>query len=165
MAQFLQSILGLREPMFSTGISRLEKSTGHSAVDVRLIADITAKAHKVMRSLGLDVRDTTGHELYSALKASIARGISDSIFNDTDYVLVILDGKIISLNLIDIIENAHHELSYDKQIISHGQRSLRGELVGRYVSHARTHEPTVREIAREIGLLQDFNECYNHKQH
>jgi hypothetical protein len=155
MAQLLQSILGLREPMFSAGMSRLERSTGHSAVDVRLIADIISKAHQVIRSLGLDVRDTTGRELYSALKASIAHGVDDSIFKGTDYVLVILDDKVISLNLIDIIENTHHELSYEKQIISHGQRSLRGELVGRYINHARTHEPTTREIAREIGLLQD----------
>ena len=155
MAQFLQSILGLREPMFSAGMARLEKSTGHSAVDVRLIADITTKAHRVMRFLRLDINDTTGRELYSALKVLVANGSADSLLADTDYILIILDDKVISFNLIDVIENAHHELSYERQIISHGQRSLRGELVGRYVNHARTHEPTTRQIAREIGLLQD----------
>ena len=45
---------------------QLEKTTGASGVDTRLIADITERAHTIMRQLGLDVRDTTCEELYYA---------------------------------------------------------------------------------------------------
>jgi len=161
MARFLQLLLEAKEPMFSAGLTRLEKSTGHSGVDSRLIADITEKAHKVMRHLGLDVRDTTGRELYFALIESIKRGDGESLLVDNDYVLIVLDGIITSFNLIDVIENTHHGLSYEKQIVNHGQRSLRGELVGRYVGHARTDETTTRNVALDIGLLPESDAWYN----
>ncbi|HZJ34463.1 MAG TPA: hypothetical protein VFD55_00390, partial [Candidatus Angelobacter sp.] len=46
------------------------------------------------------------------------------------------------------------------QIVSHGQRSLRGELVGRYIDHIRTDDVTTREIASLIGLLPESDEWY-----
>jgi hypothetical protein len=165
MARFLQLLLDAKEPMFSVGLIRLEKSTGRSGVDARLIADITEKAHKIMRYLGLDTHDTTGRELYFALVESVKRGKSELLLADADYVLIMLDNKIISFNLIDIIENTHHGLSYDKQIISHGQRSLRGELVGRYVDHERTHESTTLEIAADIGLLPESDTWYTNDKY
>lgn len=152
---FLQTVLQVEGPLFNAGLEQLEKSTGHSAIDVRLIADMTHKTHNVMRHFGLDTRDTTGHELYMTLIAAVRRDDFETILADTDYVLTVFDGKIISLNMIDIIENSHHELSYDRQIFSHGQRSLRGEIVDRYVKHARTNEQTTREIAASMGLLLD----------
>lgn len=140
--------------MFSRGLVMLEKSTGNSSVDVRLIADITEKSHKIMRQLKLDVRDTTGPELYAALIATVGLGTCESILmDDDDYVLMVLDDQIISFNLIDVIENAHHKLSYANQITSHGQRSLRGELLSRYINHARTDEATTRSIASSIGIM------------
>ena len=165
MARFLQLLLEANEPMFSKGISSLEKTTGNSCVDVRLIADITEKAHQIMRKLGLDVRDTTGRELYSALVATVKLGTCESLLSDVDYVLIMADGKIISFNLIDVIENAHHKLSYDKQTVSHGQRSLRGEILSRYLDHPRTNEPTTIDIAISIGLLADNDEWYNDIKH
>jgi len=165
MARFLQLLLETPEPVFSRGLAQLEKATGQSGVDIRLIADITEKAHQIMRKLKLDVSDTTGRELYSALIASVKLGTCESLLADNDYVLIMADGKIISFNLIDVIENAHHRLSYDKQIVSHGQRSLRGELLGRYMDHPRTDEPTAVEIAVSIGLLADNDEWYNDIKH
>lgn len=155
MSKFLQNLLGAEGPMFSKGLSVLEKSTGNSGIDARLIADITEKAHQVMRRLCLDVRDTSGEELYYALIESIKTGEYEQILVDSDYVLISIDGKVISLNMIDAIENTHHELPFAKQIISHGQRALRGELVSRYESHSRTDKSTTHVIARSIGLLHD----------
>lgn len=155
MSHYLQKVLDLDERLFNVGLANLEKSTGHSAIDVRLIADITEKTHKIMRKLGLDVRDTTAEELYHALLASVAHNTAEELLTDSDYVLTIIDKKIISFNLIDVIENYHHELSYKNQSISHGQRSLRGELLDRYIKHARTDEITVRSIALAIGLISD----------
>lgn len=161
MASFLQSILGIQEPIFSAGLARLEKTTGNSGVDVRLLADIAEKAHSIMRRLGLDTRNTTGHELYFALNAAIRRKDGELLFMGADYVLLIIAGMPVSFNLIDVIENSHHEMPFGKNVISHGQRSLRGELVERYVNHARTNEATTYEIAYHIGLLPESDAWYN----
>jgi ribokinase len=60
-----------------------------------------------------------------------------------------------------VIENSHHELSYVNRIVSHGQRSLRGEIVQRYLDHPRTSEVVAREIASHIGLLPESDSWYN----
>lgn len=161
MTQFLQTVLNAKGPLFNTGLSKLEKTTGNSGIDVRLIADITSKAHTIMRKLGLDTKDTTGHELYFALMSAIRNGKAETLLSDSDYVLIIIDNKIVSFNLIDAINNSHHELSYDKQIISHGQRSLRGELVNRYINHSRTNNETTKDIAAAIGLIPESDAWYN----
>lgn len=161
MANFLQTVLNVDEPLLSTGLTALEKSTGNSGVDTRLIADVLEKAHKIMRMLGLDTRDTTGRELYHSLIAFVKHGDVESLLIDTDYVLYIIDSKVISLNMIDVIENSHHELPYEKQVISHGQRSLRGEIIGRYINHARTDEATTLDIIASIGLLPEQDAWYN----
>lgn len=171
MTHFLHSLLASsdNDPLFSVGLAKLEKSAGDSGVDARLIADILEKAHIVMRHLGLDTKDTTARELYQALMACVKDGSCDSILLDSDYVLLPVNGKIISLNLIDVIENAHHELSFEMQISSHGRRSLRGEMIGRYLNHGRTDETVTNEIAASMGLLPDrddwFGAWYNKYKH
>jgi len=160
MAKFLQTVLDAKEPMFSVGLTSLEKATGNSGVDTRLIADIIERSHHIMRKLGLDPRDTTGRELYFALLSAAKHDELESLFSESDYALILIDDKIMSFNLIDMIENSHHELSFDRQIVSHGQRSLRGELVGRYLDHARTNESTALEVASYIGLLPDSDAWY-----
>jgi hypothetical protein len=165
MANFLQSVLVINKPLFNAGLAALEKSTGNSGIDTRLIADILEKAHKVMRVIGLDTHDTTGHELYTALLAASKRDNLGSLITETDYVLLLIDGQIISFNLIDIIENSHHELPFGNQIVSHGQRGLRGEIIGRYIDHARTDESIVLEIIDSMGLILERDAWYNkHKQ-
>lgn len=165
MAKFLQRLLQAEEPIFSNGLIRLEKSTGRGGIDTRLIADINHKAHTVMRCLGLDTRDTTASELYHALNHAAKRAEGRALLLDMDFVLLHIDDQIISFNLIDVVENMHHHLPLGRQIISHGQRSLRGELVDRYVSHIMTDEITVRELASTIGLLPEGDLCYNHSRY
>jgi len=164
MSNILQHLSGTKSKgaIFSSGLAQLEKTTGGKGVDTRLIADIIEKAHAIMRKLGLDHRDTTAHELYSALVASIKNNTYQSILLDSDYVLLALDDKIISFNLIDVIENAHHELKLEHQIISHGQRSLRGEIVDRYVNHEMVNEHKARDIASLVGLLPESDTWYNY---
>lgn len=161
MARFLQTLLSATEPMFSVGMAQLEKTTGHSGVDTRLIADITGRAHDVMRRLGLDTRDSTGQEVFLALIASVRRGSAESVLVDSDYVLLLIDGQVVSFNLIDVIESSHFGLSFESQSLSHGQRSLRGELVKRYSEHLRTDETVTREIASGMGLLPESDSWYN----
>ncbi len=161
MAKFLQQLLNIDEPMFSVGMSQLEKTTGHGGVDTRLIADITHRAHAVMRKLGLDPADTTGRELYLALISCVKRGTFESLLADADFVMLAFEDGPVSFNLIDVIENSHHELGYDKRIVSHGQRSLRGEIVQRYIDNPRTNEVVAREIASHIGLMPESDSWYN----
>jgi ribokinase len=161
MTKFLQELLTTNEPLFPTALAQLEKSTGNAGIDVRLIADIRHKAHEVMRKLGLDPADTNGHELYQALNSFIMRTDRFDILENADFVLMLIDGEVISFNLIDIIENAHHELHFDKRIYSHGQRSLRGEIVQRYVDNPQTHESTTHTLALDAGLIQPDDEWYS----
>ncbi len=161
MAKFLQQLLNISEPTFSVGINQLEKATGYSGVDTRLIADITHKAHDIMRKLNLDPADTTGRELYQSLISTVKRGTFEALLADADYIMMSFDGAPVSFNLIDVIENSHHELSYEKRIVSHGQRSLRGEIVQRYIQHPRTSEVVAREIASHIGLLPESDSWYS----
>jgi len=72
VATFLRDLLDAEEPLFSHAITQLEKASGHMGADVRLIADITEKAHQSMRELGLDPADTSGKELYHTLDARVA---------------------------------------------------------------------------------------------
>lgn len=161
MANYLQTALNINHHLFKNGMMALEKSTGNGGIDSRLIADVIESAHKVMRVLGLDTSDTTGRELYHSLIAAVKHSNIELLLQDMDYVLYIIDGKVISFNLIDVIENSHHELPFDKQIISHGQRSLRGEIIGRYIDHGRTDTGTTIDTATSIGLLDCDNACYN----
>lgn len=165
MSKFLQQILKAREPIFSNGLIKLEKSTGNSGIDTRLIADISHKAFSIMRCLGLDVRDTKAIELFNAINQVIKRPEGRALFIDTDYVLIIIDNHVISFNLIDIVENSHHHLPLGGHIFNHGQRALRGELIDRYVSHTLTDEITVKEIASIMGLMSETDSCYNYSRY
>lgn len=75
MAKFLRDLLDAEEPLFTASLKQLEQASGYPGADVRLIADITTKAHDRMRKLGLDPANTTGRELYQAL---LARIVSDN---------------------------------------------------------------------------------------
>ncbi len=160
MTKFLQRLLEIDEPLFSAGMSQLEKAAGDSGVDTRLIADITHGAHAIMRRLGLDPADSTARELYLALNATVKRGASEGLLLESDYVMMSFEGEVVSFNLIDVIENSHHELPYEQRTLSHGRRSLRGEIVQRYLEHGRTDNEEVRGQAISIGLLPESDEGY-----
>jgi ribokinase len=161
MAKFLQQILDLDEPHFSIGIAELEKANGHQGIDTRVIADVTHKAHEVMRRLGLDVADTTGEELYHALAMTIKTRVGQDILLGADFVLLPFDEGAVSFNLIDVIDNAHHELDYKHRIASHGQRALRGEIIGRYLEQGPAHQDVTKAIGKEMGLLRESDQWYS----
>lgn len=161
MAKFLQQLLAIDEPIFSVGMQQLEKATGSDGVDTRLIADITHTAHAIMRRLGLDPADTTARELYGALVSSVRHHMAEDILLTADFVLLPFGDDVISFNLIDVIENSHHELSFEQRITSHGRRSLRGEIVQRYSEHNRTEETVTTELAKNIGLLPEEDSWYS----
>ena len=67
MTRVLSELLGAREPAFRLGLRQLERAGGFPSADVRLSAEIGRAVQAAVRELGLDPRDTTGPELYSAL--------------------------------------------------------------------------------------------------
>lgn len=162
MAKFLQQVLDGNEPFFSQGMHQLEASTGHAGVDTRLIADIMHAAHHVMRQLGLDPADTTASELYGALNNSIRHGNGQELLLGTDFVLLPLGGQVVSFNLIDVIENQHHELPFLNRIVSHGQRALRGEIIQRYIDNPQTNQTVVNHNATHAGLVVDDDKYYQY---
>jgi hypothetical protein len=152
MSRILQKLIKIDSPLFKDGLARLEKSTGNSGVDVRLIADVLSRGYQVMRELGLDTKDTTGAEIYHALMSSVKGGSFENLLINTDYVVLDFKDQLVSFNMVDVVENAHHQLPYHKQITTHGRRSLTGELVDRYVKHERTDERTVLDIFKSVNL-------------
>lgn len=163
MSRFLQRLLQIDEPLFERSMLRLEQTAGRAGVDTRLIADITHRAHTIIRQLGLDPNDTTPDELYLALGSSVRRGIANDMLLGADYVLFFIDDKLISFNLIDVIDNMHHELPFSQRIYSHGQRSLRGEIIERYLQNNLTDETTTRQLALDAGLLVEKDTWYSEK--
>lgn len=162
MARFLKDLLSNNHPLFLMNVARLEQATGNAGVDVRLIGDITDTANRTVREIGLDPANTTAHELYMALNSYVRRDESSArrIFAGTTYVLANMGSGPISFHILDIIENAHHSLPYEKRTVAHAQRSLRAELVRRYAEHERTHTDTVHDIAREVGMMLEEDEQY-----
>lgn len=149
----LKDLLKNDHPLFTLTLQQLERATGNAGVDTRLIADITHKAHEIMRVLSLDPADTTGLELYNALNASIKKNEGEAVLAASQFVLLDLGDGPISFNLQDIVENAHHELPYDKRQKGHAQRCLRLEIVKRYAAHDRTSDELVYSLARQADLM------------
>ena len=161
MTHYLKQLLGNNHPLFSVNLVELERATGGAGVDTRLIADITEKAHDILRKLNLDPADSHGKEVYRALIAKSKTGHIDEIVEGASYVLLDFDGEVISFNLQDIIENAHHELPYEQHTNAHGLRHLRAEIVRRYAEHDRTDNAIVHALAHEIGLKSTHDEGHH----
>lgn len=152
MSHLIAELLTSDHPMLVRTIADFEKASGNAGVDTRLIADMTEKAHAVMRDLRIDPADTPGEELYHALNAAVQNGQAEALLSSTAYVLARSDDGPISFNLQDVIENAHHQLSYAERSIGHGQRHLRAEIVRRYAEHDRTDGDMVDNLAEMAGL-------------
>lgn len=162
MARILKDLLSNNHPLFLMNISRLERATGNAGIDVHLIGEISDKANRSMRDLGLDPANTTENELYMALKSLVRRDERrvKEILGQTSYVLTNLGSGPISLNIVDVINNSHYDLPYEKRSVAHAQRKLRAELVRRYAEHERTHDDMVRLMAREIDMMFDKDDAY-----
>ena len=154
----LADLLGHDHPLFLYNILALEKASGNPGIDTRLIADCAEKSHRVMSELGLDAHDTLASELYHALQAAVRRGDAERILRDTSYVLGIVDEHVVSFNLQDVVENAHHELAMHDRTCEHARRNLRQELIRRYAEHEKTDTAMVHKYAEEAGLIRDLDD-------
>jgi len=156
----LADLLGNDHPLFVRNIAEMEKASGNAGIDTALVGEVMEKAHTTLRLLGIDSSDVTAEEAYHALNSSVRNGSADELLKDTDYVLFRIGTDVVSFNIQDVIENAHHELSFAERKLDHAQRHLRMEIVKRYAEHERTHEPQIRKLAREIDVEQDMDSEY-----
>ncbi|MCA9341296.1 carbohydrate kinase family protein [Candidatus Saccharibacteria bacterium] len=160
MAGALQKLLNNNSPNFTMSLHALERSTGRVGVDVRLIGDVLERSHSIVRQLGLDTADTTSRELYMALNSYVAKNPTAPLLIDADYLLWGLSDEIVSLNLIDVIENYHHQLRFEDRSLGHARRALRGELLTRYHSHPATIESGVNNHALSAGIMLEEDEYH-----
>jgi hypothetical protein len=68
MTRILSDIFGTEEHHLRVGLNNLERASGGGSADVRLTANVLQASKEKLRDLGLDPQDTTGPELYAALK-------------------------------------------------------------------------------------------------
>lgn len=152
MTHNLKQLLGNDHPLFNANLAQLERAVGNDGIDAKLLGDVLERGHKVLRGLGLDPADTTGVEAYKALRNVANNDSARAQFGDTDYVLLLFGNDLVSFNLHDVIENAHHELKFEDRMLGHAQRHLRAEIIRRYAEHDRTDNEMVHRLAKEIGL-------------
>lgn len=65
--------MGAAEPQFRTQLLRLEQAAGLPGADIRLMMEVVNGTRAKIQELGLDPHDTTGEELYNALKARLLK--------------------------------------------------------------------------------------------
>ncbi|HEU0266502.1 MAG TPA: carbohydrate kinase family protein [Candidatus Saccharimonadaceae bacterium] len=147
MSKNLQLLLGVDNPVFHSSIRTLEDMTGHSAIDVKLLGDILARAHMAMRAIGIDPNDTTAEELYYALSAN---EFNPEIFARTHYAGLVFDGQVVSLNYQDIVKNRRR--AFEARVRDGLSRNLREELAARYKNHPLGDEARVETVLTSAGL-------------
>lgn len=135
-------------PTQSLALRELRAMTS-DGVDVRLIADILARAHRVMRRLGLDPADTTPEEVYAALLAAVRTEQWLSLLDETEFVILEVGDKIISFNPIDVVNSYHHELPIERQQTTAAKRGLGWEITRRYQADPRTNDSRVTQVAEK----------------
>lgn len=143
--------------MFTSTLRELEASTGRKGIDLAYMADITQRAHALMRSLGLDPSDTTEHELYTALNAASS---NQALFHTmADVGLIVGDDAVVSFNLDDIRENS--ATAYEQRTSRHMRCQVEHGLIDRYTIVASDADH-VLTLATQAGLgkceLKDYHE-------
>lgn len=159
MAKFLQKLLGAREPLFSTTLRHLESMTGKRGIDVAYIADITIRAHDVMRRLGLDPADTTMLELYKALES---HAHDKALFKNTDDVALIIDSDVISFNHDDVVANT--TATYETRTNQHMKCQVQHGLMARYAENDNVDELMIEEMLAQAGVERCPMDEYHEKK-
>ena len=73
MSRVLAELMGAAEPTFRQQLMSLERAAGLPGADIRLMMEIVNETRGKVHELGLDPHNTTGPELYAALRAKLLR--------------------------------------------------------------------------------------------
>lgn len=149
MARVLVDLLGRSEDkLLLVTIEDLEKATGSRGIDVRLVGDVLHRAHKVIRTLGLDSSDSTAMELYNALRVND----NEDVLHNTSYVGMIIDKKCISFNAKDIAADEKVGARFEQRSLKHMQEALAQELAKRYMAKAGAYEVIVKRLLKSVKI-------------
>lgn len=144
-------------------VSLLEGTTGESlalqelrrmtkdGVDIELIAEIMVRAHTVLRRLGLNPADVTAQEVYNALLSAVETEQWLSLLDNTEFVLLEVDGQVISFHPVDVVNNYHHQLPLEERQASFARRGLGWEITKRYKEHVGTKDDRVVAVAERTS--------------
>lgn len=92
--------------MFTHAIRELEKASGSTGIDIRLISELEQKAKTKYRELGIDPADSTPRELYHSLQLLVAKhdsyvakflGVNDP--EDVEAILLRIERAVEKLNI------------------------------------------------------------------
>ncbi len=153
----LAQLLGHDHPLFAYNLALLERATGQAGIDTRLIADITESVHGVMRQLNLNPADTRALELYKALESVAAAGRAPEMLEGSQYLIALIGGETISLNVEDVLENYQNKNDFADRVSNRGTWQLRAEIVRRYADHDRTDNKLVHILAEQAGIVGPDN--------
>ena len=146
MAKYLQQLLDAKEPLFTHGLSHLEKATGNTGIDTRLIGDIHEKAYAVMRKLGLDPQDTTTKELWAALHGKYPK---DTLKNTAYVGLVTVEG-VVSFNENDVKRNKNR--GFEDRTSDAMKQALVEEIRRRYLAVSRQVREHIKVLMDDAGI-------------
>lgn len=146
MPSQLAKLLGRNDIAFDIAIDDLERATGKRNLDVKLVGDVLAKAHNLIKSIGLDSHDLKASELYRALLAEKTYKNK----KDGDYIGVIIDGRLVSLNHQDIDADKIHQSPFSKRSVKNMQAALAAEIIRRYQLANKTNPRNLDSIFRVI---------------
>ncbi len=73
MTKLISDILRAPQPKFSHDIEKMERMSGLPGADIKLSLKLKDSTPRALRKLGLDPHDTSGEELYEALKHKLKR--------------------------------------------------------------------------------------------
>ena len=135
-------------------LQELRKMT-REGIDIQLIAEIMTKAHSVLRQLGLDPSNVTADETYQALMSAVRSEQWRSILRDTEFVMLEVDGQIISFNPVDVINNYHHQLSLGERSLGQAKRGLGWEISRRYRQSQQTLNSRIGVVAKQADWPED----------
>ncbi len=145
MASHLAQLLGRSDIAFAIAIKDLEQATGKRNIDVKLVGEVLSRAHQAIRALGLD-KDVTARELYLALRASKDK----AVLQTTDYIGIIIDGALVSMNHQDVKEDSIHSVAFTQRTTTAMQTALANEVVRRYQA---VHASNPRDISAILRVI------------
>ena len=100
--------------------------------------------------------------LYPQIKNKSGQLVDSTLYKE---VLSLTKDRDLTKIIYSMVKSKETSSIFERRIISHGQRSLRGELVWRYIDHARTDEASTQEVAKTMGLLPESDACYTDNKH
>lgn len=107
MTRALADQLGVPYLNFSRQIRSLELASGRNSVDIRLSTELDQAVRQKIRELGLDPKDTTGEELYSAILGRVQQ--------DEKYLQEVLSNKYSGVSPTERISKLIASLKVNKE--------------------------------------------------